>query len=319
MDKNSRLWLLVVLMSWFAQDSLAAALAQTANGQPTVTIGRVERLPALHSRFVSTRPVDVWLPADYQPTQRYAVLYMHDGQMLFDASQTWNQQEWQVDEVAGRLQQQGKLRPFIVVAIHNAGAARHAEYYPQRPFSQMPVATQQLFYQLERSKGVPLFSQPLYADAYLKFLVQELKPYIDQHFPVLTDPANTFVMGSSMGGLISLYALLEYPQVFGGAACLSTHWPGVFQLADNPAPASFFRYLQAKLPVLTGQKLYFDYGDQTLDALYAPLQQQADQILQAYPATLWQSRFFAGAEHSERAWAQRLDQPLLFLLATSRQ
>jgi len=239
--------------------------------------------------------------------------------MLFDATNSWNQQEWRVDEVAGTLQQQGRLRPFIVVAIHNADGARHAEYYPQRPFEQMPPTAQQQFYQLERSKDVPLFKQKLYSDAYLKFLVEELKPYIDRHYPVLTDPANTFVMGSSMGGLISMYALLEYPQVFGGAACLSTHWPGVFNLPDNPAPASFVRYLQQKLPQLSGQKLYFDHGDQTLDAWYPPLQRQVDQVMQSYPAALWQSRFFAGADHSEQAWAKRLDQPLLFLLSASKQ
>lgn len=294
---------------------LLAGVCQAA--LPQVSQGSLSRIDAFPSALVPARTVDIWLPPGFQPNQRYAVLYMHDGQMLFDAKTTWNQQEWQVDEVVGRLQQQGKLRPFIVVAIHNGDLNRHAEYYPQRPFGLLSAAEQQAFYRLERSPGVPLFSKAVYSDAYLQFLVKELKPYIEQHFPVLTGPEHTFIMGSSMGGLISLYALLEYPQVFGGAACLSTHWPGVFAIDPNPAPASFIRYLQAQLPRLDRQKIYFDYGDQTLDALYPPLQQQVDQQMKRYPAAQWSSRFFPGADHSEQAWAARLDQPLLFLLGNT--
>lgn len=296
----------------------AVPTADQTHALPTVSSGRLERLSNFASRYVPARHVDIWLPAGFSPTQKYAVLYMHDGQMLFDARTSWNQQEWQVDEVAGLLQQQGKVRPFIVVAVHNGDHNRHAEYYPEQPFASMPATEQQRFYQLERSPGTRLFSQAVYSDAYLKFLVQELKPYIDQHYPVLTGPADTFIMGSSMGGLISWYALLSYPQVFGGAACLSTHWPGIFAEQNNPAPASFYRFLQQKLPGLTQQKIYYDYGDQTLDAWYPPLQQQVDQLMQPYPANQWQSRFFAGAAHTEQAWAKRLDQPLLFLLGNQR-
>jgi len=203
-----------------------------------------------------------------------------------------------------------------VVGVHNADLNRHAEYFPQRPFRSLPPATQQNFYQLDRQPGQKLFQREVYSDAYLQFLVTELKPYIDSHFPVLTDQSNTFVMGSSMGGLISMYAISEYPEVFGGAGCLSTHWPGVFPDKENPVPAAFFRYMQNHLPKAGQHKVYFDHGDQTLDALYPPLQRQVDQLMQQlhYPPALWQSRFFPGADHSEQAWAKRLDIPLQFLL-----
>lgn len=283
---------------------------------PQVSQGSLQRLENFPSKLVPPRHIDIWLPAGFSPATKYAVLYMHDGQMLFDGNSTWNKQEWRVDETAQALINSGKVRPFIVVGVHNADQNRHAEYFPQRPFQSLPAATQQKLYQADRQPGQKLFQRKVYSDAYLKFLVTELKPYIDSHFPVLTDSANTFVMGSSMGGLISMYAISEYPQVFGGAACLSTHWPGIFPDKENPVPAAFLSYMQNHLPKTSQHQVYFDHGDQTLDAHYPPLQRQVDQLMQQlhYPPALWQSRFFPGADHSEQAWAKRLDIPLQFLL-----
>lgn len=287
---------------------------------PEVRHGSLQRLENFPSKLVPPRHIDIWLPDGFNSSQRYAVLYMHDGQMLFDANTTWNRQEWRVDETAQALIDSGKTRPFIVVGIHNADQNRHAEYFPQRPFASLPAAVQHNLYQQERQPGQKLFQREIYSDQYLQFVVTELKPYIDSHFPVLPDRANTFVLGSSMGGLISMYAISEYPQVFGGAACLSTHWPGIFPDQDNPVPAAFFSYMQQHLPKPGAHKLYFDYGDQTLDALYPPLQQQADQLLKQlqYTSADWQTRYFKGADHSEQAWAARLDIPLQFLLAPNR-
>ncbi len=286
---------------------------------PQPSVGQLQRLENFPSQFVPARHIDIWLPKGYDSSKKYAVLYMHDGQMLFDATTTWNKQEWRVDEVSQQLIDAGQVKPFIVVGIHNGDSNRHAEYFPQKPFMQLSPSQQQQQYQQMRSETVKLFSKAVYSDAYLKFIVSELKPYIDQHFPVDAKRESTFIMGSSMGGLISMYALNEYPEVFGGAACLSTHWPGSFQTKDNPIPAQFFSYLQAKLPAAGLHKIYFDYGDQTLDAWYPPLQQQVDAIMRQknYPASLWQTRFFKGEDHSEQAWAKRLDIPLTFLMTPS--
>ncbi|MGL4747379.1 MAG: alpha/beta hydrolase [Shewanella sp.] len=284
---------------------------------PQVSAGSIERLTSFPSAFVPPRNIDIWLPAGYDKQQRYAVLYMHDGQMLFDATTSWNKQEWQIDEVASRLIKAGKTQPFIVVGIDNAGENRHSEYFPQQPFENLSQAQQTALYQLQRTKNQALFSQQVYSDRYLKFLVTELKPYIDNHYSVYTDAAHTFVMGSSMGGLISLYAISEYPHIFGGAACLSTHWPGTFEQQNNPIPPAFFNYMQQKLPDPSTHKLYFDHGTATLDAWYPPFQAQADKIIKAkgYTSQNWQSLTSEGAEHSEHAWAARLDIPLIFLLA----
>ncbi|HYF63383.1 MAG TPA: alpha/beta hydrolase-fold protein, partial [Herpetosiphonaceae bacterium] len=121
---------------------------------------------------------------------------------------------------------------------------------------------------------------------------------------------HTFVMGSSMGGLISLYALCQHPQVFGAAACVSTHWP----IGGAPLVAA----MAAALPPPGDHRLYFDYGTATLDAGYEPFQRQMDGLLAA--AGYRQGRDclthkFPGAEHSERAWSERAAIPLAFLLA----
>lgn len=170
-------------------------LSCALQAQPQVSAGKLQRLENFPSTRIPARTVDIWLPDGFSTAQKYAVLYMHDGQMLFDGATTWNKQEWRVDEVAQQLISTGKVRPFIVVAVHNHPANRHAEYFPQAPFLSLPSDKQQALYQLERQPGQKLFQQPVYSDRYLKFLVTELKPYIDANYPVHADPANTFVMG----------------------------------------------------------------------------------------------------------------------------
>jgi predicted alpha/beta superfamily hydrolase len=119
-----------------------------------------------------------------------------------------------------------------------------------------------------------------------------------------------------MGGLISLYAICEYPKVFGGAACMSTHWLGTFSTENNPIPAAFMAYLKNNLPSPKNHKIYFDYGSKTLDSLYQPYQQQVDAVMKAkgYTAKNWMTKQFIGADHSEKSWNKRLDVPIVFLL-----
>jgi enterochelin esterase-like enzyme len=119
-----------------------------------------------------------------------------------------------------------------------------------------------------------------------------------------------------MGGLITLYAVCEYPDIFGGAACLSTHWTGIYVVEGNPVPDAVFQYLTTHLPDPENHKIYFDHGDQTLDALYPTLQKKADAIMKAkgYTEKNWITRYFPGENHSEAAWGKRLNFPLLFLL-----
>ncbi len=280
--------------------------------------GKLERLADFPSEFVSARNVDVWLPEGYSSEKEYAVLYMHDGQMLYDASATWNKQEWAVDEVMGQLIEDGKVRDCIVVGVWNPGRGRHADYFPLIPFRMLDIGLQDsLMHKVNRSEDEALFAYPVNSDNYLKFIVKELKPWIDQHYATKTDRDNTFVAGSSMGGLISWYAICQYPDVFGGAACLSTHWPGSFDAENNPIPDAFMSYLRRNLPDPKTHKIYFDYGTETLDALYEPYQKKADEVMRSrgYTEKNWITQKFEGADHSENAWKERLHIPFTFLLA----
>jgi enterochelin esterase-like enzyme len=242
---------------------------------------------------------------------------MHDGQMLFDSTITWNKQEWMVDETVASLLKNLTIKNVIVVGVWNGGKTRHIDYFPQKPFESLSKGEQDSLYQQNRPNGASVFNDgKVQSDNYLRFLVKELKPYIDSHFSTYKDKQNTYVAGSSMGGLISMYAICEYPNVFGGVACLSTHWPGIFTLEQNPIPQAFYNYLKKHLPDAKSHKIYFDYGTKTLDALYPPLQEQVDRIMKSKGFTVanWITKKFEGEDHSERAWQKRLYIPLSFLL-----
>ncbi len=274
---------------------------------PEVSAGRVEVITGFRSEQIGPRTVHIWVPEGYDERKSYSVLYMHDGQMLFDASSSWNKQEWGVDEVATKLMREGKIEDLMVVGVFNAGQLRHKEYFPEKAYYMLPREKQESLYGFE--------SDQLMADEYLKFLVKELKPYIDRNYATRPDATHTAVMGSSMGGLISLYAISEYPDVFGGAACMSTHWPGVDPEDMDGVPEAFLDYMKSHLPAPEDHRIYFDHGDQTLDAHYPPLQEKVDALMveKGFTPASWVTVAAPGAAHNEEAWNARLPGALTFL------
>jgi glycosidase/enterochelin esterase-like enzyme len=264
--------------------------------------GRIDSIPTFTSRHVAARPVDVWLPPGYDTSgaRRFPVIYMQDGQSLFDDATSFGGVAWDVDGAVERLMKSDKIPGAIIVGIGNT-PARSAEYFPQKAAKDTSLAT--------LPGLVHRTDDPICSDAYLKFVVEELKPFIDATYRTLPDRAHTFVAGSSMGGLISAYALVEYPEVFGGAACLSTHWPA--------GDGAVVDYISKNLPKPGEHRIYFDHGTATLDALYEPFQQRMDEGMKHAGYTAgkdWVSRTFPGEDHSERAWSKRVEIPLLFLL-----
>gem|GEM_PF-66654 len=278
--------------------------------------GSVERISDFKSKYVSSRNVEVWLPNNYSDTAKCNVVYMHDGQMLFDSSKTWNKQEWRVDETVAKLTSKESISPTIIVGIWNDEKTRHLDYFPEKPFESLLKTQQDSILAFAKRGKEKLFESELKSNDYLKFIVQELKPLIDKTYS--TNPAmeGTFMAGSSMGGLISMYALCEYPEVFSKAACLSTHWIGTFTTENNPIPNAFVSYLKENLPDGTTHKIYFDYGTETLDAEYEPFQIAVDNVLKEsnWPESSWKSLKFTGADHSEKSWSERLQFPMTFLL-----
>ena len=284
--------------------SLAVMAQETV---PQVSTGRLEFYPEFQSKHITPRNVTVWLPEGYQVGEPCDVLYMHDGQMLFDATTTWNHQEWQVDEVMGRLIAEGKVRRCIVVGVDNT-RNRLNDYFPSRCYENVPEGERE---------GVDVSQYK--GDEYLRFLVEEVKPFIDNRYKPLTTREHTFVMGSSMGGLISLYALCNYPEVFGGAACMSTHLSMNFfdpKFKSELWAEGLRDYVKEHLPSANSALLYMDGGTVELDDTYRPYQNKLNAVISGLG---WDSAHFVyylfeGHKHMETYWAERLDRPFVFLL-----
>lgn len=261
------------------------------------------------SQYVSPRNVDVMLPPGYadDPTRKYPILLMHDGQMLFDSTTTWNHQEWGVDETIEKLIAEQKIPPIIVVGVWNT-EKRFVEYLPQQPAMLFPDST------INTLRG---FSKTdVQSDLYLRFLTTELLPFLETEYRIAPGKENHYIAGSSMGGLISLYAICQYPDIFGGAACLSTHWPVAFDNNHPELAQTLIAYFGDHLPDPKNHKIYFDYGTETLDSLYQPHQEQMDAQMAArgyVQPQNWLTKAFPGADHSESAWNARLNIPLEFL------
>jgi len=248
------------------------------------------------SEYVKSRNVEVWLPENYSKEKKYPVLYMHDGQNVFNPLTSYTGIDWGADETMDSLISEGKVREAIIVAAWCTDL-RFNEYMPN-----IELSDDQKELLKQRTESA------LLSDSYLKFMVEELKPFIDKNYSTLPDRENTMIMGSSMGGLISFYALCQYPETFGAAGCISTHWP----IADG----AVIKALAEKIPSPNTHRFYFDYGTATLDSLYEPYQIQADSIFASKgyrKGVNYDSRKFEGAEHNERAWRNRLRIPLTFL------
>ncbi len=299
---------------------LLILVVEAQNILPKVLYGEIKRIENFESKYITSRNIDVWIPEDYSELQKYSVLYVHDGQMLFDPENSWNKQAWNIDDVVSELSKSNKIKKVIIVGIWNGGETRHSDYFPQKPYEFLSTIQKDTINAQLRRSHIPI-KKSFYPQSndYLKFLIEELKPYVDSTYSVYSDRKNTYIMGSSMGGLISVYAICEYPEIFGGAACLSTHWAGTFTLNNNPIPDAFIKYLSKSLPSPRSHKIYFDYGDQTLDKLYPEIQKKIDKLMtiKGYDENNWITKFFPGENHSEDAWGKRLNVPLEFLLKNS--
>ena len=265
------------------------------------------------SKYISKRTIEVWLPNGYDDAEALPVLYMFDGQNIFHGKKAWfnngYSHGWQVDETLDSLFEIGSVPRIMVVGIFNTGVERISEYMPAKPRKEVekriPKA-QQWVKQGYEKYGIT-------SDEFLKFLVKELKPFIDKEYKTDSRRESTYLAGSSMGGLISAYAICEYPNVFGGAACLSTHWIAL--------DGVFIEYLKNNLPDPRFHKLYFDYGTLGLDSKYEPYQLIVDSLLtlKGYkPNVNSITKKFEGENHNEASWRVRFHYPIEFFFRTNK-
>ena len=265
------------------------------NGEAHTVVGELKVLPDFDSpQLMNQRDLLVYLPPSYESSdQRYPVLYLHDGQNLFDAATSFAG-EWQVDETMESLSREGL--EAIVVGIPNAGVARLDEYSP--------------FYEPSHGGGL--------GDQYLAFIVEVIKPVIDYNFRTLPSREHTGILGSSMGGLISLYAYFHRPEIFGLAGALS---PSLWF-----AKGAIYDYIQ-EAPYSPG-KIYMDAGTREYGGkgwlssryhsrrYYAGVRRMQRLLVKKgfrpqrdllYVQEKW-------AKHEERAWARRFPKAIRFLL-----
>lgn len=273
--------------------------------------GRIERLRIFSPQMNDTITVDAWLPELYDSAKEetYPVIYMHDGQNLYDASTTWNHQSWEMDSVMCSLIDKHQIEPAIIVGVHSSSATRVADLMPQKAIVGSPLEA--------TLEEVKLKGMAPRGDAYAAFIVETLKPTVDATYRTKPDMQNTSVMGSSMGGLMSIYALCEYPEVFGNALCLSTHWIGTPAVAQEFEDA-MYAYLDKNLPSPDDHRLYFDHGTATIDAYYGPAEERILKLVKSKGYSYGNGTLLNivddGAPHEERAWAARVAVPLRFLL-----
>ncbi len=238
-------------------------------------VGTVRYHRNFHSEHLDNkRDIIVWLPPSYKTDARrhYPVLYMHDGQNLMDPKTSYAGMDWRVDETLSKLIKQNKIQEVIVVGINNTDD-RLEEYS-------------------DTEKG----------RNYINFIISELKPFIDDEYRTLTDRENTAVIGSSMGGLISLLIAWNFPEVFSKAGCMSSS----FYYHDDKALNMVKSYSGPKKNI----KIYIDHGE---DGLVRGQKMFCAFTKKGYLVGTDLDYFYApGAEHNEKAWADRLERPLLF-------
>ncbi|MBM7112464.1 alpha/beta hydrolase [Archangium primigenium] len=244
---------------------------------------RDARLPA--------RRLIVWLPPGYDTpgdTRRYPVLYMHDGQNLMDALTAFARVEWNVDETAEALVRAGRVEPVIIVGIYNTGMDRLPEY--------THTATEK-------------YPDAGRADLYGDFLVNELKPFIDRAYRTRPEGACTGLAGSSLGGLVSLYLGMKYPDTFTRLGVIS---PSVWW--DERDILGRVAALSGPLPL----RIWVDMGTQEGDHEEAETVEDAARLHQALLEKGWPEddvryTVYEGAEHTEAAWSARFAEVLEYL------
>lgn len=276
---------------------------------PEVKYGKIVRWTAYSSEFVIQRNIDIWLPPEYDlyPEKTFPVVYFQDGQNLFDAKLAYGGVEWGVDEWMEQLINTKKVEPAIVVGIWNT-PFRFREYMPQKAFD---LLTDSVKNKLSTERG----GKPL-SDAYLTFMIKELIPAMDRQFRTQNSRNGRVLCGSSMGGMISLYALVSHPEYFGAAACVSTHWPGSLVFNTGEIPLAMQQWLDAKIPKKPEYRLYFDHGTTQLDSWYPKWQKEVDKLLSTkeFQEGEFISLQFEGAGHNEKSWNERLGGILEFLI-----
>lgn len=269
-------------------------LPPTSNAEresTTFTSGQYRKHEHGRSRFLpGERDVIVYLPAEYQanPTRRFPVLYMQDGQNLFDPATAFGGTAWQVGETADRLIAEGAIQPLVIVGIYNTGKQRVREYTPSR---------------VRKLGGGG-------ANRYGRMLLKEIKPFIDSEYRTLSGPAHTGLGGSSLGGLVTIYLGLRYPRIFGRLAAVS---PSIWW--DRRWIVSYAARFRSK----ARPRIWLDVGTREAEHTAEDARALRDVLSRKGWRHIQDLHYeeIEGGQHNEAAWAQRVGPALRFLFPAS--
>ncbi|MBE99732.1 alpha/beta hydrolase-fold protein [Flavobacterium coralii] len=259
--------LLILLLTFAAFGNISA--------QPLAN-GTITKITLQSPQLNAERGIYIYLPHNYYSSnKKYPVIYMHDAQNLFD-DKTAFAGEWRVDETLDSLKAQ-----VIVVGIMHGNETRLKELTP--------------------------YPNPEYgggeADTYLDFLVHTVKPYIDTTYRVKTSRRHTYIFGSSLGGLVSYYALLKYPEVFAGAGIFSpSFWftDDIYRLTENTKKMD--------------AKLYFMAGDSESEQMVSDVERMINLLKQKVNCKNIKLKIIPGGKHNEALWSKQFAEAYLWLI-----
>lgn len=299
-----------LLAALFALLGLAAPLAAQSD------TGRFLEYERIAAEGLPDQRLSIWLPPGYDASdRRYPVLYMHDGHNLFDLKNSNFNKIWAADKAMLAAMASGKVEPHIIIGIWAPGPDRYRQYLPRSAYDAAPPAVRAQMDAMTNGGAVV-------SDRYLAWIAGPLKNWVDASFRTRPGRDDTAIVGSSMGGLMSCYAFLEAPQVFGRTGCVSSHWPAVDPRVvageDSGVKQMWDAWFAARLGKPDGRRVWMDHGTATLDQFYAPYQQVIDARFTAagwQKGRDWESKVYEGAEHEENAWAARLPEIFGWLLA----
>ncbi|MFA5963470.1 MAG: alpha/beta hydrolase-fold protein [Sphingomonas sp.] len=262
------------------------------------------------------RDLFVWVPDHPAPPEGFPVLYMQDGQNLFDARLVPFGTAWEIDRSLSRLADAGAIVPAIVVGAAST-AARFNEYAPSLLLDRLTGAAREV---VEAAWGGPARSA-----GYARLIIETVKPLIDAHFPTCATAGATYVGGSSLGAVAALEILARYPRRVAGAACLSAHFsllpvteaetlPNGF--ADD-VTAAVADFADACLPRAGRHAIWIDRSALGIDRFYGPTHMAIIDALSRRGFVMGvdlAARYYPDVGHDEAAWRARIDDVLIFLL-----
>ena len=293
------------------------------NSFSDVSFGELENF-VIESDY-DTRKIQIYYPNNKMIDSDTLFIFMNDGEELFNAAESWHNMEWGIDEKIEQMNLNENELNFVIIGINSAKKGnrffvdetkRYAEYFPKESIPYFDSGFKKRRYQ-EWVNNNNLY--------YLEFLTEDVIPFVEDKFDISLNNKNLGIIGASMGGLSALNALIEHPDLFGFAGCISTHWVGIKPLeyfllpfvgkidGDNDTANAIISYIEDNITNIDDQKIYFDHGTIGLDSLYSTPQRRVNKILDSKSKD-YKYLVFDGYDHYASEFGSRFDGVLEYLV-----